>query len=705
MLLENEREDDAIISRLTSEFGFTAEEADAALGAQLPTGYMNLSLRAIDKLLPHLERGLVYQSASDPDKSALHAAGYLRRDELRRRLFDKLPDPRRVRAGELRIGDIPNPVVKRALVELRKVVNAIIREYGKPEAVHLEMTRKLQLGKEKRTEMISRMREREAEREKAAEEVRKHGVKINRDAILRYLLWEEQARECVYCGKPISQGQLFGGEADVDHILPYSRCLDDSQMNKVVCHRKCNHGKGDHTPFEWLAAANPDAYGRICMHVGSLLKRGLMPYRKYRRFFQKELELDAFIARQLTDTGYIVRATGEYLRCLFDKDHSVLGLKGQLTAELRWQWGLDTILEELPDSPAWCENGKELRPGEKNRADHRHHAIDAVVVALTNRSRLQQLSESIKRGGARTHGEVLEDPWPHFREDVVQAVRKINVSRRVGRKVRGGLHKDNPFGLVNIAATGSDGKVWVKRKPLTEVSGAEILQIRDPSIRKAVIAHLRANNLEIRTSKPKKGRPKIEFAQIEASEKLTPKKVSGILASAQMESGVPIKKVRILIKNDTVTRIRDNKAKRANDPTQIAYVEPDELHHACLFQWNEKGKTKSDAVYVSRLEAANRRLNNEPIIRRTHPDHRDAKFIFSVCTGDLVLATMNGAPKLMKISTLVSTQKRIHLVDANDARRSSEQPDIGLTPTTFLEKYAVRKVLVDPLGRIRWAND
>jgi hypothetical protein len=271
--------------------------------------------------------------------------------------------------------------------------------------------------------------------------------------------------------------------------------------------------------------------------------------------------------------------------------------------------------------------------------------------------------------------------------------------------VRGGLHKDNPFGHALNESVQTGERLWVKRKPLTELSASEVLQIRDSMIRDTVIAHLRDNEIEVKTIRPKKGRPKIEFSLLAGGEKLTPKKLAGILSNTKMRSGVPIKKVRLLIKNDTIQKIRDRKSQRANDPTQIAYVEPDYLHHACLFQWDENGKTKYDAVYVTRLEAARRQLNNESLIRRIHPNQSDAKFRFSICTGDLVLANVNGESKLMKVSTMVSTQKRIHLVDVNDARRSSQQPDIGLTPTTFLEKYGARKVVVDPLGRIRWANN
>src|SRR5690606_10830928 len=117
----------------------------------------------------------------------------------------------------------------------------------------------------------------------------------------------------------------------------------------------------------------------------------------------------------------------------------------QLTAELRHQWGLDTILAELPDSPAWQQQS-ELRAGEKNRADHRHHAIDAVVIALTNRTRLQRLACMCEAGGVRRTGEILEDPWPNFRRDIRDAIAQVNVSRRVERKIAGALHEDTFYG-------------------------------------------------------------------------------------------------------------------------------------------------------------------------------------------------------------------------------------------------------------------
>lgn len=670
MLLDNEREDVSIAAKLINEHGFSEKEADAALGVDFPAGYGSLSLKAINKLLPHLERGLVYQSVSDPEQSALHAAGYLRRDELQRRLFDELPDLARLRPGESRLGDIPNPVVKRALVELRKLVNAIIREYGRPDAIHVEMARSVQMGAEKRKEYNSRIRAREAEREKAAEAVRKLGVAVRRDSITRYLLWEEQSHECLYCGKPISQQQLFGGEGDVDHILPYSRCLDDSHMNKVACHRDCNHKKGQRTPYEWLAASDPDQYARVCQHAASLLHRGLMPYPKYRRFLQKELELDNFIARQLTDTGYITRATVEYLRLLFEKDHDVVGLKGQLTAELRWQWGLDTILAEMPDSPAWTENG-DLRPGEKNRSDHRHHAIDALVVALTNRSRLHRLSKLMARGGARKHGEILDEPWPQFRESVVERLRTVKVSHRVERKVRGALHEETLYG-----PTEKPGE-WVVRKPVEALSPAEVERIRDAAIREIVLKRLREHGIDV-------GRGK----------KPDSKKMSAALTNVVMPSGVPVKKVRITKPDQTIQPLR-------NGGADHAYVKPGSMHHLVIFEHPDKKKRTRSAVFVSMLEATKRLNEGTPIIDRRHPHRDDATFVMSLSSRELVLAEIGGVERLLVFKTAASTSGQMWFSEHTDSRRSSQQKVFSFQAGTL----KARKVTVDPLGRIRWAND
>lgn len=663
MLVDNEREDDAVVDRLISEFGMTAEHADSALDVDFPAGYIHLSLKAIEKLLPHLERGLVYQSQSDPEVSAIHAAGYLRRDELQRRIFDELPDPARTR--DCPIGDIPNPVVKRALVELRKVVNGIIKEHGKPGDVHVEMGRALRMGPKARREYNSRIREREKERDDAADAIRTMGLKVNRDGIIRLLLWKQQQHECVYCAEPISQEQLFGGDVDVDHILPYSRCLDDSQANKVVCHRRCNAEKGQRTPYEWLADTDPTRYEQICQHTASLMRKNLMPYGKYRRFLQKELDLDSFIARQLVDTGYIARATGEYLRCLFEHTHDVLGLKGQHTAELRWQWGLNKVLRD---------DGLDL----KNRDDHRHHAVDAVVIALTNRSRLQQLSKIRKAGSFDPQtGEVyeLDELWGGFRDDVAEKINTINVSHRVERKVAGALHEETFYGPTN------DPDVFVVRKPLESLSPSEVPLIRDAEIRRIIQSRLEDQGIEV-------GRGK------KVDSKKWKQALGNVDDPVTMASGVPIKKVRVYRKEQTIRPIREGGA-------DAAFVKPGSTHHLCIFEIEEKGQIKRQAVFVTMLEAMDRIKHKRQIIQRTHPEYAEAKFVMSLSSGEMVLAEVDGQTRLLSYNTAASTSQQMRFFDHTDARRRADRKKYAFQPSTL----NARKVTVDPLGRIRWAND
>lgn len=712
-LIDNERDDDAIVRRAVNQWSMTAEEADDLLGVDLPSGYLHVSLKAINKLLPFLDQGMILQGDSDPEASALHAADYLRRDELRRRIFDRLPDPKL--AKDCPIGDLPNPVVRRTLVEVRKVINAILGKYDKPDHIHVEMGRDVKTRPKKGTEAywkykehIDDMRRREADRDDAAKKLRENNVPVNRDTILRYLLWQQQRLECIYTGEPISFTQLFSssGGIDVDHILPYSRCLDDSQMNKVVCYRHANADKANHTPYEWLGELDdPTRFERMCQQASALMKAGLMPYGKYRRFSQRELKLDDFIERQLNDMRYISKATAEYLRCLMEKDHHVLGLKGQLTAELRHQWGLDTLLEELPDSPAWREKAK-LRPGQKNRADHRHHAVDALVIALTNRKRLQELSRIRQAGGTDMTGEILPDPWDNFRDEAIERVKQINVSHRAERKVGGALHEETLYRPARKAGE------WVVRKAVETLSPSEIGRIRDGRIRQIVTQRLKERGIEF-------GRGK----------KVDAKLWKQALTGLSMPSGVPIKKVRITKPDKTVEEIR-------HDSDNPAFVKPGSTHHLCIFEWEENGDIKREPVFVTMLKATNRlkdqrkelakereRLSKEglsqreqkeelkliqadianrlPVIERIHPDHPDAKFVMSLSRGELVQTDLDDGERLLVFRTAASTSGQMWFTEHTDARRSTDAKKHSASASTL----KARKVTIDPLGRVRWAND
>jgi CRISPR-associated endonuclease Csn1 len=666
-------DDREFVNLASGKWGFNSEQIAKLMKINLPAGYGNLSLKAIKKLLPHLEKGLTY-SLQDETNSALHAAGYFRRDQLKKRIYDFLPSPQVERSAP--IGDIPNPVVKRTLTEVRKLVNAIIREYGKPDEVHVEMARNLKIGAKKRKEITAENEKRAKKREEIAEELREHGVLPNRENILRYQLWEDQNRQCLYSGRTISITQLLGdgGGVEVDHILPRSRTLDDAQTNKVLCFRDSNQAKGNRTPSEWLASSNPTQFEEIIQRANILLRSGLMPYGKYKKLIQKEVNTDEFVSRQLVDTAYITKVTGEYLRCLFDSDHHVLGLKGALTAELRWQWGLETILEQLPDSPAWTTR-EEMRPGEKNRADHRHHAIDAVVIALTNRSRLQSLAMAMADRTNQREGELLDEPWKDFRDTIKDRVSKVWVSHRVERKVSGALHEETQYGKTERPDW------WVTRKPVETLKGNEIPNIRDPLIRDLVISKLKQAGIDV-------GRK----AEVD------PKRLKEVLADLKMPSGVPIRKVRVEKTDKTIRPIRTSKSE--------TFVKPGSTHHLSIFEWEEKGTTKRDAVFLTMLDAIDRVKKGVALIQRHVPQENeniptDARFVMSLSMRELVLMDVDGKETLLVYRTAATTTKQMIFAQHTDARRSSELSKFSFKPNTLCG----RKVTVDLLGRIRNAGD
>jgi CRISPR-associated endonuclease Csn1 len=404
------------------------------------------------------------------------------------------------------------------------------------------------------------------------------------------------------------------------------------------------------------------------------MRADLLPYSKYKKLLQKEVKTDEFVSRQLVDTAYITKVTGEYLKCLFDADHHVLGLKGALTAELRWQWGLETVLESLPDSPAW-QTKSDLRPGEKNRADHRHHAIDAVVIALTNRSRLQALAKSMSDVNNNREGELLDEPWPKFRDTIVDRVSRVWVSHRVERKIRGALHEETQYGKTD------QEDCWVYRKSIDALSSNEVASIRDPFIRDMIISRLKEFGIDV-------GR----------NTDVDTKKIKEALVGLKMPSGVPIRKVRILKKEQTITAIR-----RAKSET---FVRPGSNHHLAIFEWTEKGKKKRDAVFAPMIDAINRVKNGREIIDRSPPaEHStipsDAKFLMTLSTREAILIEDSSGQRLLIYRSGKSTTKQMSFVEHSDARKYKSAKEVSFKPSTIKG----RKVTVDYLGRIRNAND
>ncbi len=632
-------EDDELIEKLASEYGFSDEQTEKVLKISLPSRYMSFSQKAIKKLLPLMEEGK-------------------RTDEALDKIYPDRNQKKQVEAERLGLPeDLRNPLVNKALFEVRKVVNAVIREYGKPAKIAIEMARDLKGSLRERKEIHFKQKENERENKRVRERLKNdfNHVSLNRDNIIKYKLWEECNGLCPYTGKKIPQYALFGEnpEFQIEHILPYSRSLDDSYMNKTLCEVHENISvKGNQTPYE-AYHHDEEKYEQIKQRIK------VLPWPKRRKFLQKEIELDEAITRELNDTRYICREAVRYLKQICS---NVKGTRGKITSELRHQWGLNSILN-LTD------------PNMKNRDDHRHHAIDAAVVAVTRNKHLRELAESkyAKTGS----GVKFEAPWKDFREELAEKIKHINVSHRVTRKVSGQLHEETAYGPTGLKDDkGQD--IFVYRKKLEDFTMPMVGRIVDPVVKEIVVDRLKKHGLN-----PEK-------------KQTIPKEVwrEPLYMKSKTGNGPRIKKVRIRDVFNNMIMLKDQNGK------PYRAVAPGNNHHIEIFEYKDKdGNIKRDSKVVSMFEAVRRRRKGEPVIQRDHGEGK--KFICSLSTNEMVMMPdKEGNNDLFRVQKM-SINKQIYFRHHTAATIDNEETLIRKQANLFNGK----KVAVDPIGRVFPAND
>ena len=339
-------------------------------------------------------------------------------------VLEKLPAP----------PETSNPIVNKGLHELRRVVNAIIKHYGKPDVIRLEMARDLEMNTKRYKAAAAQQQKNKAANEEAVEKYclmrqKNPHLKLSnypsRNDKIRYRLWKDQGERCAYSQIFIPISQLFSAEIDIDHIIPYSQSLDDSYMNKVVCLASQNRYKGQRTPIDAFEG-NADKWAQITQALQAWEKNKLGA--KVNRFYMtdKEVQERDFINSQLNDTRYISKLAIGYLKQL---GGDVTTTKGFIVSLLRKQWGL-----------------------KKNRGDHRHHAIDAMVIACIDRGfhgRLADIAKHVEQQSTQLNvrGIHVDEPWPTLRNDVNEQVCKIIVSHTPQRKISGELHEANRGGI------------------------------------------------------------------------------------------------------------------------------------------------------------------------------------------------------------------------------------------------------------------
>ena len=377
--------------------------------------FIRLSTKALNNILPHMRDGQRYDEA-------VISAGYKHHSHFKGGEKSKyLP--------QFEDDFTTNPVVARALNQARKLVNAIVKKYGSPTAVHIELARDLSRSFKDRqtiTKDQGAYQQTKAGDITAFEEL--FGFTPKGVDLAKWRLYREQNGQCAYTQKPLAPygdiTQLFSpGQVEIDHALPYSRSFNNSMNNKVLVLTVENRNKANRTPFEYLNGGEESTSWR---NFEAWVKSN-KSYRigKKNNLLRKNFGSDSaqeFRDRHLNDTRYICKAfkgfIEQHLQLSGEREvQRCVVVSGQLTAYLRARWGLLKVRE----------NGD------------LHHALDAAVVAACSRSMVKRLSDYSRKGElehTRTQlpdpetGEIVDIaalrkleqqfpmPWPVFRDEL-----------------------------------------------------------------------------------------------------------------------------------------------------------------------------------------------------------------------------------------------------------------------------------------------
>ena len=628
-MLYSIEERDAMRRALITQLGMKEEDLDGGLLDQLyrldfvKPGYGNKSAKFICKLLPQLQQGLGYSEACTA-VGYRHSNSPTSEEITERTLLEKIPLLQR---NELR-----QPLVEKILNQMINLVNALKAEYGVDE-VRVELARELKMSREERERMTRQNGERKEANDKVAERIRQCGLYPTKPRIQKYMLWEEAGKVCMYCGRSIEEEQcLNGDDMEVEHIIPKSVLYDDSYGNKTCACHECNQTKGNRTALEYIRAKGWEA--KYMERINDLLKEKKISYSKHQRlrWLKEDIPSD-FLERQLRLTQYISR---QAMAILQQGIRRVSASEGGVTARLRSLWGYGKILHtlNLDRYDSMGETERVSREGEateelrikdwSKRMDHRHHAIDALVVACTRQSyiqRLNRLSSEFGREDKKKEDQEAQEQqatetgrlsnlerWltqrPHFSvRTVSDKVAEILISYRPGQRVvtrgrniyrkktadgrevscvqrgvlvpRGELMEASLYG--KIISQGRER--IVKRYPLHDLKG----EVVDPRLRELIAKY----NQEITSKVKAKGAP----LYLDAAEKQEVRSVRCYVTQPSVAKAIPI---------------RFNECGRA-----ITFVQSGSNHHLAIYR-TPKGKLVESIV--SFWDAVNRARYGLPLI-------------------------------------------------------------------------------------------
>lgn len=659
---------DAMEKRGREHWTLSAENARAFARVKLEEGHANLSRAAIRKLLPDLEAGMRYASA---------------REKVFPESFKPIEPVDQLPPLEKAFDAPVSPAVSRALSEMRGVVNAIIRRYGKPAHVRIELARDLKKGRKRREAISKQIALRRKLREDAAYRLLKQYPEfgstpedVRPGDVLKVLLADECGWLCPYTGRSFGWEDVFGAHPtiDIEHIWPFKRSLDDSFINKTLCCvRENREVKQNRLPSE---AYSRDRLEGILQRVARF--KGDAAREKLDRFRAEAIPPD-FTNRQLSETRYISRKAAEYIALLYggysdeESTRRVHVPSGALTGWLRREWAMDAILSDR---------------NEKERSDHRHHAIDAIIIAHTTAATVKRLHESAaKANETGSRGRFAGVQAPFDLADAKRAVDAIVVSHRQTKKARGKFHKDTIYSRP-LPSAGGKSKHRI-RKEIHKLNENEIGAIVDPRVREAVRATFEqrkragAKTPAQAFSEPQY-RPTLPHGETVRRVRLYtsahPQSLGGARGDRKGRGAAKQRRVDLQANHHTVIM-----AKLGNDGTEKTWVD----EPVTLFEAMDRVKQRPA----------------RPVVSREVPD--GYRFKFSLAANDFIeLDTLDGQGRAV-YRVLNVSKNDMEVVPHHDGRtqkvRIAEKQRERVRGSSLYSRHA-RKVHITYLGEVKNAG-
>lgn len=377
-------------------------------------GFLHLSLKAMKSLLPHLESGLSMHEAKE-------VVGYTMQ-QVNQGSNELLPIP-----SKEELAHVVNPVVRRAIFQTRKIINAIIQKSKLDpsyafDCIHIELARDIKKSYSDRKKIEKEQNDNANVNDSTKQRLQDYGMAVTGQNIKKLRLFDEQKETCIYSLEKISIDELKEDKSlEIDHILPYSQTFNNSYTNLVLVKAKENQNKRNRTAGAYLQANGKYA--------------SVIPYAEQHLPFQKVLnlkkvnlsdeDLNGFKNRHLNDTRFLSVFIKNYIHNnlkFTDEDSNrkyVFARPGQTTAQVRKLWGFN-----------------------KFRDDNRHHALDAVIVASTSEWMSQALTHYFSKESQSSKDKVfLKTPWQGFRKDLKESLDNCTCVRVPKKSIRGELHE------------------------------------------------------------------------------------------------------------------------------------------------------------------------------------------------------------------------------------------------------------------------